>query len=141
MSMTMHVDIVGAEAAIFSGRATMLYAPGSMGELGIAPRHTQLITNLSAGAVRLEIEGESEQQVFFVNGGILEVQPGTVTVLADTAMRGADLDEAAAQAAKERAEAALADRADDLDLAKAQAELLEAIAQLRTLEKIRKSVR
>lgn len=141
MSMTMHVDIVGAEAAIFSGRATMLYAPGSMGELGIAPRHTQLITSLKPGAVRLEIEGEADQQVFFVNGGILEVQPGTVTVLADTAMRGADINEAAARAAKERAEQALADQADELDLAKAQAELLEAIAQLQTLQKLRKNVK
>lgn len=140
MSMSMHVDIVGAEAAIYSGRATMVFAPGEMGELGIAPRHTQLITRLKAGTIRLEIENE-EDQFFFVNGGILEVQPSTVTVLADTALRGADLNEAAAQAAKERAEEAIGERKGEMDYAHAQAELLEAIAQLRTLEKMRKHIK
>ena len=138
--MTMHVDIVGAEANIFSGQANMVFAPGAMGELGIAPRHTQLITHLKPGAVRLEIEGH-EDRFFFVNGGILEVQPNAVTVLADTALRGDDLSEAAAEEARKRAEDALADRKDDIDLAKAQSELLEAMAQLRTLQKMRKNAR
>lgn len=138
MAMTMHVDIVGAEANIFSGQANMVFAPGAMGELGIAPRHTQLITRLKPGAVRLEIEGQDDR-FFFVNGGILEVQPSAVTVLADTAMRGDDLSEAAAEEARKRVEDALADKKDDIDLAKAQSELLEAVAQLRTLQKMRKS--
>ena len=136
--MTMHVDIVGAEANIFSGQANMVFAPGAMGELGIAPRHTQLITHLKPGAIRIEIEGQDDQ-FFFINGGVLEVQPNAVTVLADTAMRGSDLSEAAAEEARKRAEDALADKKDDLDLAKAQSELLEAVAQLRTLEKMRKN--
>ncbi|MGB1109969.1 MAG: F0F1 ATP synthase subunit epsilon [Gammaproteobacteria bacterium] len=140
MAMTMHVDIVGAEAAIFSGRATMVFAPGEMGELGIAPRHTQLITRLKPGTIRLEIENE-EDQFFFVNGGILEVQPSTITVLADTALRGDDLNEAAAEAAKQRAEEAMSERKGEMDYAHAQAELLEAIAQLRTLEKMRKHIK
>ena len=138
--MNMHVDIVGAEANIFSGQANMVFAPGAMGELGIAPRHAQLITHLNPGTVRLEIEGK-EDQFFFVNGGILEVQPHTVTVLADTAMRGGDLSQAAAEEARKRAEDALAGRKDDLDYAKAQCELLEAVAQLRTIQNMRKNTR
>ncbi|MGB0712042.1 MAG: F0F1 ATP synthase subunit epsilon [Gammaproteobacteria bacterium] len=140
MSMTVHVDIVGAEASIFSGQANMVFAPGVDGELGIAPRHTQLITKLKAGTVRVSLDG-SEDQYFFVNGGILEVQPHAVTVLADTAMRGGDLNEAAAEEARKRAEDALADKKDDLDYAKAQSELLEAVAQLRTIQKMRKNAR
>jgi F-type H+-transporting ATPase subunit epsilon len=136
--MTLHVDIVSAETEIFSGTASMVFAPAEMGEVGIAPRHTPLLTRLKAGEVRVQAEGK-EEQFFYVSGGILEVQPHVVTVLADTAMRARDLDEAAALKAKERAERAMADKKSDFDYAKAQAELAEAIAQLRTIKKIRKS--
>jgi F-type H+-transporting ATPase subunit epsilon len=135
--MTIHVDIVSAEAAIHSGKAAMVYAPGEMGELGIAPRHTALITRLKPGDVRVENEnGEIEH--FYVSGGMLEVQPHVVTVLADTAIRARDLDEAAAVEAKRRAEDALAGKAAEFEYAKAQAELAEAVAQLRAIEKLRK---
>lgn len=136
MAMTFHVDIVSAEAEIFSGKANMLFAPAVMGELGIAPRHTPLLTRLKPGEVRVQLEGQDEQ-VFFVSGGMLEVQPHVVTVLADTAMRGKDLDEAHALRVKERAEKAMTDRKTDFDYAKAQIELAEAIAQLRTIQHIR----
>lgn len=138
MAMTMHVDIVSAEESIFSGTVEELYAPGEMGELGIFPRHTQLVTRLKPGEVRVKREGQSEQEMYFVSGGILEVQPHVVTVLADTAVRAKDLDEAAALEAKRQAEEALADKKTDFDYAKAQAELAEAVAQLRTIQKIRK---
>jgi F-type H+-transporting ATPase subunit epsilon len=137
MAMTIHVDIVSAESAIHSGKATMVYAPGEMGELGIAPRHTALITRLKPGDVRVENEG-GEIEHFYVSGGMLEVQPHVVTVLADTAIRAHDLDEAAAVDAKRRAEDALAGKAAEFEYAKAQAELAEAVAQLRAIEKLRK---
>ena len=137
MAMTIHVDIVSAEEEIFSGSAEMVYAPALMGEVGIAPRHTQMLTPLKAGEVRLQTEGK-EEQFFYVSGGMLEVQPHVITVLADTAVRAHDLDEAAAVEAKQRAEAALKDNAGKLDYAKAQAELAEAVAQLRTIEHLRK---
>ena len=140
MAMTLHVDIVSAEAEIFSGTASMVFAPAEMGEVGIAPRHTPLLTRLKAGEVRIQAEGK-EEQFFYVSGGILEVQPHVVTVLADTAMRARDLDEAAALKAKERAEKAMVDKKSDFDYAKAQAELAEAIAQLRTIKKIRETTR
>ena len=139
MAMTIHVDIVSAEGAIHSGLADMVYAPGVMGELGIAPRHTPLVTQLKPGEVRVDEGGGKEMQHFFISGGILEVQPHVVTILADTAIRAHDLDEAAALEAKRRAEDALAGQAADLDYAKAQAELLEAAAQLRAIEKLRKT--
>ena len=138
MAMTMHVDIVSAEDSIFSGTVEELYAPGEMGELGIFPRHAQLITRLKPGEVRVKREGQSEQETYYVSGGILEVQPHVVTVLADTAIRAKDIDEAAALEAKKRAEEALADKKADFDYAKAQTELAEAVAQLRTIQKIRK---
>lgn len=134
--MTTHVDIVSAEEAIFSGTAEMIYAPAEMGEVGIAPRHTQMITRLKPGEVRLQT-GDQEQS-FYVSGGILEVQPHVVTVLADTAIRADDLDEAQALKAKDKAEQALKDKKSDIDYAKAQAELAEAAAQLRTIQKLRK---
>ena len=137
MAMTIHVDIVSAEAAIFSGTATMVFAPAEMGEVGIAPRHTPMLTRLKPGEVRVQIEG-GEEQSFYVSGGMLEVQPHVVTVLSDTALRAKDLDEAAALAAKERAEKLLADNPTDIDYAKAQAELAESVAQLRTIQKLRK---
>jgi F-type H+-transporting ATPase subunit epsilon len=122
---------------MFSGEASMVFAPGSLGELGIAPRHAPLLTTLKPGEVRVQAEG-SDEQVFYVGGGILEVQPRVVTVLADTAARAKDLDEAEAQAAKQRAEEALRARGEDLDLAQAQAELARAVAQLRAIERLRK---
>jgi F-type H+-transporting ATPase subunit epsilon len=134
--MTIHVDIVSAEAEIFSGTANMVFAPAEMGEVGIAPRHTPLLTRLKAGEVRVQMEGQ-EEQFFYVSGGMLEIQPHVVTVLADTALRAADLDEVAALKVKERAEKAMADKKSDFDYAKAQAELAEAAAQLRTIQHIR----
>lgn len=136
MAMTIHIDIVSAEAEIFSGPANMVFAPGEMGELGIAPRHTPLLTRLKPGEVRIQMEGQ-EEQAFYVSGGMLEIQPHMITVLADTAVRAADLNEAAALKAKEGAEKAMRDKKSDFDYAKAQAEFAEAAAQLRTIQKIR----
>ncbi|MCU7914828.1 MAG: F0F1 ATP synthase subunit epsilon [Candidatus Thiodiazotropha sp. (ex Gloverina cf. vestifex)] len=141
MAMTIHVDIVNAEGEIFSGLAEMVYAPAVMGEVGIAPRHTPLVTRLKPGEVRVDIGDSKEMQHFYVSGGILEVQPHVVTVLADTAIRATDLDEAAAQEAKRRAEDAMADRSAEFEYAKAQAELAEAVAQLRAIDRIRKGQR
>ena len=140
MAMTIHVDIVSAEAEIFSGTANMVFAPAEMGEVGIAPRHTALLTRLKPGEVRVQVEGR-EEQFFYVSGGILEVQPHVVTVLADTALRAKDLDEAAALKAKERAEKAISDRASDFDYAKAQAELAEASAQLHAIRRMREQAK
>jgi F-type H+-transporting ATPase subunit epsilon len=136
MAMTLHVDIVSAEAEIFSGTVTMVFAPAEMGEVGIAPRHAPLLTRLKPGEVRVHLADGGEQS-FFVSGGMLEVQPHVVTVLADTAIRAHDLDEAAAVQAKERAERMLADKHADIDYAKAQAELAQSIAQLRAIQKLR----
>lgn len=141
MAMTIHVDIVSAEGEIFSGLAEMVYAPASMGEVGIAPRHTPLVTRLKPGEVRVDQGSSKEMLHFYVSGGILEVQPHVVTVLADTAIRAADLDEAAAQEAKRRAEDAMTDRSAEFEYARAQAELAEAVAQLRAIEHIRKGKR
>ncbi|HXC22136.1 MAG TPA: F0F1 ATP synthase subunit epsilon [Steroidobacteraceae bacterium] len=137
MANTIHIDIVSAEGQIFSGEASMVFVPGSQGELGIAPRHAPLLTTLSAGEVRVQTEGQEEQS-FYVGGGALEIQPHLVTVLADTAARAHDLDEAAALAAKQRAEDAVRDRKDKVEIAEAQAELLRAMAQLRAIERLRK---
>jgi len=137
MAMTLHVDIVSAEKQIFSGTAEMLVATAEEGELGILPRHTPLITRIKPGEVRVKLQF-GEEQVFYVSGGLLEVQPHTVTVLADTAERAADLDEAKAIEAKRRAEEILAARSDEISLARAQAELAEAVAQLQAIEKLRK---
>jgi F-type H+-transporting ATPase subunit epsilon len=136
MAMTLHVDIVSAEAEIFSGTVTMVFAPAEMGEVGIAPRHAPLLTRLKPGEIRIQ-QADGSEQSFFVSGGMLEVQPHVVTVLADTAIRANDLDEAAAVEAKERAERMLADRHADIDYAKAQAELAQSIAQLRAIQKLR----
>jgi len=136
MAMTLHVDIVSAEAEIFSGTVTMVFAPAEMGEVGIAPRHAPLLTRLKPGEIRVQ-QADGSEQSFFVSGGMLEVQPHVVTVLADTAIRAHDLDEAAAMQAKERAERMLADKHADIDYAKAQAELAQSIAQLRAIQKLR----
>lgn len=137
MTMTVHVDIVSAESEIFSGLAEMVFAPAELGEVGIAPRHAPLITNLLPGEVRVLIN-QSETQEYFISGGILEVQPHLVTILADTAIRAKDIDEAAALVAKEKAEATLSDKSGKIDYAKAQAELAQAMTQLRTLDRLRK---
>jgi F-type H+-transporting ATPase subunit epsilon len=133
---TIHVDIVSAEGEIFAGEATMVFAPASGGEIGIAPRHAPLLTTMKAGEVRVQ-EPSGEELLFWVGGGALEVQPHKVTVLADTAARAKDLDEAAALAAKQRAEEALRDRVGAMEIAEAQAELARAAAQLRAIEKLR----
>lgn len=138
MSNTFHVDIVSAEREIFSGNAEMVFAPAEMGELGITPRHAPLLTRLKPGTVRVQAGGE--ESVFYVSGGILEIQPHMVTVLSDTAQRAADIDEAAAQEAVRKAQEALGSQSSDIDLARAQSELLENLARLRTLEQIRKKL-
>ena len=134
---TMQVEIVSAEEDIFSGEAELVIAPAEMGDVGVMPQHTPLITRLRPGEVRLQTQGE-EERFYFVSGGILEVQPHVVTVLADTAIRAKDLDEAQAREAKQRAEEVLADKQSDMDYATAQARLAEAAAQLRMLEDIRR---
>ena len=134
---TMQVDVVSAEASIFSGEAKFVALPGEGGELGILPRHTPLITRIKPGSVRIERPDGSDELVF-VAGGILEVQPGAVTVLADTAVRAHDLDEVAALEAKQRAEAAMENRTGDFEYATASAELAEAMAQLATIQRLRR---
>ena len=136
MAPTIHLDIVSAEAEIFSGSAEMVFAPAVLGESGILPRHAPLITRLKPGEVRVRNDGE--EQSFYVSGGMLEIQPHVVTVLSDTALRAKDLDEASALQAKQRAEDALRDRQSDTDLAQASAELAEAMAQLQAIHRLRK---
>jgi len=134
---TLHVDVVSAEGSIFSGEAKFVALPGEGGELGILPRHTPLITRIKPGAVRIERADNGEEEFVFVAGGILEVQPGTVTVLADTAIRGKDLDEAKANEAKRQAEDALRNAKNDIDLAKAQSEVANLAAQIAAIRKFR----
>ena len=140
MTTTIRVDIVSAEAEIFHGTATLVVASGDEGELGIAPRHAPLITRLKPGQVRVQLEN-GDEQFFYVSGGILEVQPNVVTVLADTAIRAKDLDEAAARHAKEEAERMLSNRTDALEVAQAQAQLAQAMAQLQALERLRQALK
>jgi F-type H+-transporting ATPase subunit epsilon len=137
MATTINVDIVSAEGEIFSGKASMVFVPAVQGEIGIAPRHAPLLTTLRAGEVRVQTP-DGEEHGFYVGGGALEIQPQRVTVLADTALRARDLDEAAALAAKQRAEEALREKGDQISIAEAQAELLRALAQIRMLERLRK---
>lgn len=139
MAMTVHVDVVSAEEQIFSGLAEVVVVPGEMGELGIYPRHTALMTRIKPGSVRIRKPDQEQEELIYVSGGMLEVQPNVVTVLADTAIRGADLDEARALEAKQAAEESMKNRTSDLDYATAQAELAEAIAQLRAIQQLRKS--
>lgn len=138
MAMTVHVDVVSAEQSIFSGTAEFVAVPAEMGELGIYPRHTPLITRLKPGSIRMKIPNQIEEELVYVSGGILEVQPNVVTILSDTAIRGHDLDETKALEAKQRAEEGMANRAAAMDYAKAQSELAEAVAQLQAIQKIRK---
>jgi F-type H+-transporting ATPase subunit epsilon len=140
MASTIRCDIVSAEQEIFHGTVEMVVATGEMGELGIAPRHAPLITRLKPGQVRVILPG-GEEQFFYVSGGILEVQPQVVTILTDTAIRAADLDEAQAKKAKDEAERALANRSETMDLAEAQQKLAEAMAQLQALERLRKNLK
>ncbi len=135
---TIQVDIVSAEGEIFSGRATMVVAPASQGDIGVAPRHAPLLSMLKPGEVRVHTPDGAEQ-FFFVGGGAIEVQPNKVTVLADTAMRAKDIDEAAALAAKQRAEEALRDRSGHITQAEALAELARAAAQLKIIARLRKA--
>lgn len=134
---TVQVDIVSLEQLIFSGPAAAVFATGTLGELGVYPGHTPLLTTLKPGQVRVAKE-DGEEEVYYVNGGIFEVQPGTITVLADTAIRATDLDEAAALEAKEKAEKLLSDKKSDFDYSKATAELAQAVAQLRAIQTLRK---
>ena len=138
MAMTIHVDIVSAEAEIFSGLAEMVFAPAVMGEVGVLPGHAPLVTTLKPGEVRVRLPG-GEEQSFYVSSGMLEIQPHVITVLSDTALRAADLDEAAALEAQERAERMLADRQADFDEAQARAELAQAAAQLQAIRRLRRS--
>ncbi|MFJ2988117.1 F0F1 ATP synthase subunit epsilon [Collimonas sp. NPDC087041] len=141
MANTILVDVVSAEEMIFSGEAEFVALPGESGELGIYPRHTPLITRIKPGAVRIKVPGQANDEFVFVAGGLLEVQPHHVTVLADTAIRGADLDEAKASEAKRRAEEALSNKESVIDYAKAQSELSAAIAQLAAIAKLRQKGR
>ena len=138
MALTIHVDVVSAEKSLFSGMAEVVVVPGEMGELGIYPRHAPLLTRIKPGSVRLKIPNQSEEELIYVSGGMLEVQPGVVTILADTAIRGTDLDEARSLEAKRAAEEAMKNRTSDMDYAQAQAELAEAVAQLHAIQKLRK---
>ncbi len=137
MAHTINVDIVSAEGEIFSGPAAMVFVPAVQGEIGIAPRHAPLLTTLKAGEVRVQTP-DGEEHGFYVGGGALEIQPQRVTVLADTALRARDLDEAAVLAAKQRAEEVLREKGDEISIAEAQAELVRAIAQIKVLERLRK---
>jgi len=137
---TIRLDIVSAEQEIFSGQAEMVYATGILGELGIAPGHTPLLTALKPGNIRAQITPQQEE-VFYVSGGMLEVQPHCVTVLADTALRATDIDEAAAIEAKESAEKLLAQKSSEIDLARASSELAEAIAQIQAVRKLKKQLK
>lgn len=137
MAMTIHVDIVSAEAQIFSGPAEMVFAPASQGEVGILPRHAPLLTTLRPGEVRVKVP-DGDEESFYVSGGILEIQPHVVTILSDTALRAKDVDEAAALEAKQRAEQAMQSKTSDIDYARAQAELAAAMAQLQAIQRLRK---
>ncbi len=138
MAMTIHIDIVSAEASIYSGLAEFVVVPAEMGEVGIYPRHTPMLTRIKPGSVRIKLPDKEEEDLIYVSGGILEVQPGVITILSDTALRGADLDEARALEAKRVAEDSMRNRTSAMDYARAQAELAEAVAQLAAIQKLRK---
>jgi F-type H+-transporting ATPase subunit epsilon len=138
MANTIHVDVVSAEESIYSGEAEFVVLPGVAGELGIYPKHTPLLTQIKPGAVRIKVPNEAEETLVFVQGGFLEVQPNVVTVLADTAIRAHDLDEAKALEAKQKAEDAVKSKLSAEEIAKAQAELAAAAAQLQAIQRLRK---
>ncbi|MGB4468459.1 MAG: F0F1 ATP synthase subunit epsilon [Azovibrio sp.] len=140
MAMTVHVDVVSSEEEIFSGRVEFAVFPGEAGELGIMPRHTPLLTRIKPGTVRLKVPDEDRFEMVYVSGGMLEVQPHMITVLADTAIRAADLDEAKSLEVKRRAEEALANRKGEMDFASAEAELAQAIAQLQAIQKMKNAI-
>ncbi|PXX79396.1 F-type H+-transporting ATPase subunit epsilon [Rivihabitans pingtungensis] len=140
MASTMHVDVVSAEAQIYSGEAEFLVAPAEMGEIGVYPRHVPLLTRIKPGSLRIRVPGQAKEVLVVVSGGMMEVQPSLITVLADTAIRGEELDEQRAQAAKRDAEAALSKATDDQETAQARAALKAAIAELHALEYLRKRV-
>ncbi len=139
MAMTVHCDVVSAEESIFSGLVEMAVFPGEAGELGIMPRHTPLLTRIKPGTVRLKLPDQAELELVYVSGGMLEVQSDMITVLADTAIRAHDLDEAKALEAKKRAEEALANRQAEIDYATAEAELAQAVAQLQAIARLKKT--
>ncbi len=138
MANTVQIDVVSAEESIFSGEAEFVVAPAKMGEVGIYPNHAPMITTLKSGSLKIKLADKKEEQLIYVSGGILEVQPGMITVLSDTAIRAKDLDESKASAAKKAAEEAMKNKSSDMDYAKAQAELAEAMAQIQAIEKLRK---
>lgn len=138
MAMTIHVDVVSAESSLFSGLAEFIIVPAAMGEVGIYPRHAPLLSRIKPGSVRLKLPDREEEELIYVSGGLLEVQPSVVTILADSAVRGRDLDEAKAQEAKQRAEDAMRDRTASIEYAQAQAELAQSVAQLQAIQKLRK---
>ena len=138
MSNTIKIDVVSAEESIFSGEAEFVVAPAKMGEVGIYPNHAPMITTLKSGSLKIKLADKKEEQLIYVSGGILEVQPGIITVLSDTAIRAKDLDENKAAKAKKAAEEAMKNKSSDVDYAKAQAELTEALAQIQAIEKLRK---
>jgi F-type H+-transporting ATPase subunit epsilon len=137
MAKTLQVDIVSAEQSIFSGEAEMVVAPGEAGELGILPEHAALLTRIRPGTLRIKIPGEGREEIIYVSGGMMEVQPHVVTVLADTSIRAENLDEAKAQEAKRAAEETITNRTGDMEIAEAQAVLAEAVAQLAAIKKLR----
>ncbi len=136
--MTIHVDVVSAEQLLFSGAAEFVVVPGVQGELGVYPRHAPLVTKLKPGSVRVKLPDQAEEELIYVNGGLLEVQPDVVTILSDTGIRGKDLDEAKALEAKRAAEEAMKNKTGAMEIARAQAELAEAVAQLAAIQKLRK---
>jgi F-type H+-transporting ATPase subunit epsilon len=138
MTNTVKIDVVSAEESIFSGDAEFVVAPAKMGEVGIYPNHAPMITTLKSGSLKIKLAEKEEEHLIYVSGGILEVQPGIITVLSDTAIRAKDLDERKAAAAKKAAEEAMKNKSSDVDYAKAQAELAEAMAQIQAIEKLRK---
>ena len=138
MSNTVQIDVVSAEESIFSGEADFVVAPAKMGEVGIYPNHAPMITTLKSGSLKIKLADKKEEHLIYVSGGILEVQPGIITVLSDTAIMAKDLDESKAAAAKKAAEEAMKNKSSDVDYAKAQAELAEAMAQIQAIENLRK---
>lgn len=141
MAMTVHVDIVSAEEQLYSGLAEIVVVPGVAGELGILPGHAPLLTRIRPGSVRVKVPNQEEEELIYVSGGILEVQPHAVTILSDTAVRGADLDESRALEAKQRAEESMKNKTSAVEIARAQAELAEAAAQLAAIQRLRKGRR